>query len=106
MQTISVNRDDYEKLVRCYEQHVGDRRSYDWEAIFSCNPDREAWPCHDKGSSHPDDREHAHTRYRMLREIVEIVLADRPGGGRFFLKKDGVFVKPEGEDKQIASFNW
>ena len=107
MQTIFVNIDDYEKLVKCYELHVGVRRSTEWDAIFSCNQFKEAWPRHDYGSSHPDDREYVHTRYRLLREIVKVVLADRPDGGRFFLDKHGVFVKPEREAiRQIISFNW
>ena len=108
MKTISVKKDAYKKLVKCYKKHAGDHRSDEWDAIFSCNQHKEAWPVHDYGSSYPDDREYAHTRYKLLRKLVKIVLADRPGiGGRFFLNKEGVFVRPEGEDiRQIASFNW
>lgn len=107
MQTISVNRDDYKRLVRCYKQHTRDGQWPEWDAVFSCNQNNKAWPAHDKGRSHCDDRENVYRRFSLLREIVKIVLADRPIGGRFFLKKDGVFVKPEGEDiRQIISFNW
>lgn len=109
MQTISVTRKRYQKLVRCYEEHVWewDRRRAEWDAIFSCNQFKEAWPVHDYGYSHADDREYLHTRYRLLREIVEVVLANDPCGGRFFLNEDGVFVKSEeGDLSQIASFNW
>lgn len=107
MKTISVKRDAYKKLVKFYKQHVGDRRSAEWDAIFSCNPDKEAWPRHDYGYSHADDREYVHKRSKLLRKLVRIALADRPDGGRFFINKRGVFVKPEGEEiRQIASFNW
>lgn len=106
MRRINVYGDDYFRLVRCYQQHVGFPRS-DWDAIFSCNPYKEAWPCHDRGYSHHDDREYVQTRYLLLRKIVEIVLTDRPDGGRFFIKRDGVFVKPDGEGvRKIASFDW
>ena len=107
MRTISVKSKGYQKLVRCYKQHTRDGQWPEWDAVFSCNPDREAWPVHDYGYSDPDDREYVHDRYKLLRKIVKIVLADRPEGGRFFLDEAGVFVKPDGEDiRQIISFNW
>ena len=106
MRTIRVYQDAFQRLVKCYEQHVGDRRSAEWDAIFSCNPDKKAWPCYDKGYSHPDDREYVHTCYKLLRKIVKIVLAKRPEGSRFFLNEEGVFVKPESEAIKIASFDW
>jgi len=107
MQTLIVYRDEYQRLVRCYELHVGDRRSAEWDAIFSCNPQKEAWPCHDIGYSDRDDREYAHNRYRLLRTLVGIVLGDRPDGGRFFLDETGLYAKTKlAELYQIANFDW
>lgn len=107
MRTIRVKRKAYQKLVRCYKQHVWDHRLGEWDAIFSCNPSREAWPCDYYGYSDPNDRGYLQKRYKLLRKLVKIVLADRTEGGRFFLNEDGVFVNPEWQGLYpIAYFDW
>ena len=107
MQRIRVKVRAYKKLVKCYRKHTSKPRSPEWDAVFSCNPNREAWPCQDYGYSQPDDRVNVQMRYKLLRKLVNIVLDNRPDGGRFFLHREGVFVKPEWEDKrQIAYFEW
>ncbi len=107
MQRLKVKVRAYKKLVKCYRQHTSKPRSREWDAVFSCNLYSEAWPCQDYGYSQPDDRVNVQMRYKLLRKLVKIVLSDRPEGGRFFLKTDGVYVKPEGEwIRKIASFDW
>lgn len=107
MRTIRVKRKAYRKLVRCYKKHARGHRSAEWDAIFSCNLYKEAWPCDYFGYLHPVDRVNVQKRYKLLRKLVKIVLADRPEGGRFFLNEDGVFVNPEWQGLYpIAYFDW
>lgn len=107
MRTVIVYKDAYQRVVKRYEQHAIGRPSDEWDAIFSCNPDRKVWPSYHLGYSDPDDRMYVRAPTKLLRELVEIVLADRDLGGRFFINKEGVFVKPEYEEqRQIVSFYW
>ena len=107
MRTVIVYNDAYQRVVKRFEQHAIGRPSDEWDAIFSCNPDRIVWPSYHLGYSDPDDRIYVRAPTKLLCELVDIVLADRDLGGRFFINKEGVFVKPEYEQqRQIVSFDW
>ena len=107
MRTIPVYRDAYDRVVKCYQKHIEfRRRSPEFDAIFSGNPDKQVWPVDTYGPSDPDDRKSDQCKYKFLNELVEIVLAHRDLGGRFFINKSGLFVKPEGFDMyQLVSFH-
>lgn len=72
----------------------------DWPATFSCNHFGEVWPPPGYGFTCPDDRMHVQGHYPLLDEIVGIVLAERPAGGRFFLNDEGVFIPDCVSEKQ------
>ena len=108
MHTVTVYSDAYQRLVAYYQQYVPSPRADDWDAVYSCNTHRESWPCPGFGFLPPENRVFVQARSKLLRELVDIVVADRPNeGGRFFINKEGVLVKPEYEEqRQIASFDW
>ena len=67
----------------------------DWAARFSCNPGADVWPCPSFGYSTPSHRNLVTGAFPVLDQIVELVLARRPLGGRFFVCEHGAWTFDE-----------
>ena len=63
--------------------------------VFSCNDRCEVWPATKRGHIAPTDREYIDDP--VLDEIAGAVVLASPGGGRFRLTTEGVFLMRTGE---------
>ncbi len=97
MRVIFVSRAEFEDF-----RDVQIRPRADWPATFSCNQYGQVWPFGSYGHTPEGERLYLQRQISKLDEIVAIVLAERPEGGRFFLRDDGVFVRPGESDIRIA----
>ena len=97
MYTIGLSPEEFEEF-----RDVQIRPRADWPAIFSCNQYQKVWPFRSYGYTGPVTD--IQGEIPRLDEIVEWVLEMRPEGGRFFINDEGVFIKPEDDDIQIAEF--
>lgn len=66
-----------------------------WPATFSCNQNREVWPCVTFGLHPPGDRYEVRG-LPSLDAIVDGVLGYRPEGGRFHIDDTGVTLARNG----------
>lgn len=99
MEMIFIDREDFEEF-----RDVQIRPRADWPATFSCNSWHEVWPFSTYSATAEGDRIYLQGQVPQLDEIVEIVLDFRSSGGRFFIRDDGVFVRPGDEYIKIAKF--
>ena len=99
MQEIPLSVDEFDEF-----RDVQIRPRADWPATFSCSPRGEVWPFKSWGYTYGTGRLHLEGIFPLLDHIVEIVLRERKGGGRFLIDDDGVFVKPWLDYIQLVSF--
>ena len=72
---------------------------------FSCNRRRRVWPTPGLGYTREEDRDYVKKgEYPLLDEIVEIVVATRYLGGRFYLTNEGAFLSDN--DEQFVEFDF
>lgn len=69
---------------------------------FSCNPKREVWPTPGRSYTYEKDRDYVQGVYPELDQIVDIVVRERYGAGRFYLSRDGAFFSHN--HRQFAEF--
>ena len=100
MHWVSLSREEWDEF-----RDVQIRPRADWPATFSCNHHREVWPYITFGYTAPSERLDLRGQIPRLDEIVDWVLEIRPGGGRFFISDEGVFIRPEDWGIKIAEFD-
>ena len=101
MEHFELTRDQFE-VMRKYQ--VNQRR--DWPVALSCNCHRDIWPPIGLGFTHPRDRMYLQGRIPILGRIVEVVLAERPEGGRFFVDDNGIYIsRGEFGTEQVANLS-
>jgi len=69
-----------------------------WPVYFSCNGKAEIWVSHPPFGKTPSSaRAPLQGTSDALDEIVNLLLAVRPEGGRFYVEERGVFLAADGE---------
>ena len=98
----------YELSPRHFQQlkDMQVRLRMDWPAVFSCNANRETWAFTTLGYTPHPERIRVEGQSDVLDDIVEMVLDERPVGGRFFINETGVFAKPDGDPVQLVQFDF
>lgn len=99
MQEIVLTQDEFEEF-----RYVQIQPRWDWPATFSCNKFHQVWPQSAWGFTDEARRVYLERQIPQLDQIVEVVLSERPLGGRFFISDKGVFLKPKNDEIQIARF--
>ena len=90
MNTVRITQEEFESLKDFVV------RIREWPAVFICNQHGRIWPWKRYGLHPERDRIYVEGQHPLLDYLVDIFLAERPLGGRFFLSEEGLFYK-EGE---------
>ncbi len=96
MDWLELSREEFEEFR---DRQIRPRA--DWPAAFSCNFRKEVWPFVSYGLTYEENRRHLKGEVKLLDEIVETVLAERPSGGRFYISDNGVFSDAEGNEAVV-----
>ena len=96
MPVIKITRHDLRSLKR-----LTIKRRSDCVASFSVNEKREIWMYVTHGWTKEEKRKYVLGECPVVERIAEVYLAERPEGGRIFLKKKGLFYKPCGKGSDV-----
>ena len=96
MKVIKITRRDLRLLM----QLTVKRRS-DCVASFSVNEKHEIWMYVTRGWTKEEKRKYVLGQCPVVERIAEVYLAERPEGGRIFLKRNGLIYRPFGKGSDV-----
>jgi hypothetical protein len=92
------------ELEELKEFHL--KNHFTWPGqVFSTNQNREIWPFVTHGYTAESDRRYIQGLVPLLDYIVDRFLEFRWEGGRFFIKEDGAYYKPDGVAERFLEFD-
>jgi hypothetical protein len=100
---IKITRSEFDTFRDLQDK---DKRRKDWHAVFSTNFSENTWPFETYGLTPEKLRKEIQAKSPILVRIAGIYIEVRPSGGRFFINREGVFLRPDDVYEQFIRWDF